>query len=82
MKRPERKKHIAILSKKPLFPIEGFEEHRTVEDWVKFGYNQCKEEFDAYLPCQIELLRICEKAHMEKNLPTHIAKIIHERIWK
>ena len=48
VKKPERKEHIAYLSKGKLFPVEGFEEARTVQDWIKFGYNQGLADYEPY----------------------------------
>lgn len=36
----EKKKHFAFLSGETVFPVEGFKEYRTIEDWIKFGFNQ------------------------------------------
>ena len=39
-----KKEHIALLSNKDLLFTGKLTEHRTVKDWIKYGYNQAREE--------------------------------------
>ena len=42
MNYPKKKDHIKLIDK------QG-KDYRAVKDWIKFGYNQCHDDFSAYL---------------------------------
>lgn len=76
----EKKEHFAFLSKEKLFPVEGFKEHRTVKDWIKFGYNQMHSKATAVVMKKNmtinSLIKVNQKLHkriekLERNIQEH-----------
>ena len=51
---PKEKEHMALLSNKDLIFTGELTEHRTVKDWIKYGYNQARKDC---LDAVMELLK-------------------------
>lgn len=66
----EKKQHIAILSNKDLIFTGKLTEHRTIKDWIKYGYNSAIDEMS-----KIPLKDILSK--IEWNATIKIEDIIH-----
>ena len=53
---PQRKKHLAILSKKDVKLTGEFTECRTIKDWQKKGWNDCLSEIQQ----KLEMVEVSE----------------------
>ncbi len=48
---PNKKEHLAILSNKDLIFTGKLVEGRTIQDWIKYGYNQAIDDFHKEEKC-------------------------------
>ena len=62
-KMPEEKKGLVFLSNKELTLTGKLTEGRTLEDWIKYGYNQARSDFRLWqAKCLMNLEEIIEDA--------------------
>ena len=51
---PKEKEHVAVLKNEIDFKTGNLVEARTIKDWVKYGYNQARQECLAFLSAKLE----------------------------